>query len=226
MAGIGLASAVPKIIAGFSQRAQARRLKLADTTTAGEREQLAMSRQMAGSAVMPGMGAMQGRLGMVQAGAVQNARLGAASGADFLAAAGAADARRQQGEMHLGIQGQQFQQQSQMQLRRDLGVQSQRQQRDLDTYNNTKAALIEGSARNLDAGVQTLGSYAAAGLNMGAGSGAGAAAGGGPGMRGLGQYGNVGYMPGEEYGPSNLGLGMGRFRPGRQRGIGVANYYR
>ena len=78
-----------------------------DTVTPAEREMLAAQRQAAASNVLPGMGMMQNRLAQTQAATVQNARLGAGSSADFLAAGGAADATRQQGEMQLGIQGQQ-----------------------------------------------------------------------------------------------------------------------
>lgn len=165
---LGGISAIPSVIAGFQQRAAANRLTLQDTSTAGEREQLAMSRQAAATGRMPGQGAAENRLGMMQAGAVQNARLGAGSASDFLASAGAADARRMQGEQQLATQGQAYQDQSKMQLRRDLTTQSQRQQRDLDTFNTTKAALLQGSATNLNNAVQTGASYGAQAYLMGA----------------------------------------------------------
>jgi hypothetical protein len=164
---LGGLSAIPSVIAGFQQRNAANNLKLQDTTTAAEREQLAMSRQAAATGRMPGQGAAENRLGMIQAGAVQNARLGAASSSDFLASAGAADARRMQGEQQLATQGMQYQDRSKMQLRQDLTTQSQRQQRDLDTYNQQKAALLQGSATNLNNAVQTGVAYGAQAYNMG-----------------------------------------------------------
>ena len=169
--GLGLVSAVPSIISGFQQRKAARDLKLADTSTPEEREQLAMSRQAAATSRLPGMGAAENRLGQIQAGAVQNARMGAASSSDFLASAGAADARRMQGEQALQTQGLQYQDGSKRQLRADLTTASNRRQRDLDTYNNTKAALTQGSATNLNNGVQTLAAYGAQAYNMGGGRG-------------------------------------------------------
>lgn len=213
LGAIGLASSLPKFYAAYQQNKKASQLKLQDSTTNGEREQLAMSRQGV-NAQLPGLGAMQGRLAQVQAGAVQNARLGAASGSDYLAAAGAADARRQQGEQQLGIQGQQYQDGMKRQLRTDLGVQSARQQRDLDTYNSTKAALEEGSARNFDAGVQSLASYAAAGVNSAGGGGAGGFS--PPGMGG--DYPSPG-PDGHPYG-NPLG-GSGRYRRSR---MGINGY--
>lgn len=162
---VGGLSAIPSIISGFDQRAKANRLKLSDSTTPEEREALGMSRQAAATSRLPGMGAMQARLGMGMAGAVQNARLGAGSSSDFLASAGAADARRQQGEADLSMKGLAYQDQSNRQLRADLTTASNRRQHDLDTFNNQKAALTQGYATNLNNGVQTLGSYGALARN-------------------------------------------------------------
>ena len=163
--GLGLVSSLPSIVSGFQQRNAAKNLRLQNTETPEEREMLAMSRQAANTARLPGMGQMQNRLGQIQAGAVQNARLGAASSSDFLASAGAADARRMQGEQQLMTQGLQVQDQSKGMLRRDLGMASARRQKDLDTFNNTKAALTQGSATNLNNGVQTLAAYGAEARN-------------------------------------------------------------
>jgi len=169
--GLGALSAIPSVISGISQRSQANNLKLQNTETAAEREALAMSRQAASTARLPNQGYQEGRLAQVQAGAVQNARLGAASSSDFLASAGAASARRQAGEQQLGIQGQAYNDKAKGQLRQDLATQSRRQQHDLDTYNQTKAALLQGSATNLNNAVQTGVAYGAQAYNMGAGKG-------------------------------------------------------
>ena len=127
-----------------------------------------MSRQAAATNRLPNQGQQEGRLAQVQAGAVQNAQLGAASSADFLASAGAADTRRQQGEQQLGVQGLAYNDKSRQQLRTDLTTQSNRQQHDLDVYNNTKAALTQSSATNLNNAIGTGAAYAASAYNMGA----------------------------------------------------------
>ena len=165
-AALGLASAGYKAFTGYQQQQKANNLQLMDTTTPEEREQLAMSRQAAASGQMPGQGVAQNRLGMVQSGALQNAQMGAASGSDFLAAAGAADARRQLGEQQLSTQSQQFQNVAKGQLRRDLTTASQRRQHDLDTYNQNKAALTSAAGTNMGAAIDTAGSFGAMGVNM------------------------------------------------------------
>ena len=166
---LGGISAIPSLYAAFKQNKAANDLKLQDTATNGERENLAMSRQGAATGRLPGMGAAQDRLGMVQAGALQNAQLGATSSSDFLASAGGAAAQQAQGEQALSTQGLQYQDQQKQQLRADLNTQSQRQQHDLDVYNQQKAALTQGSAQNLNNAVQTGVGYAAQAYNMGAG---------------------------------------------------------
>lgn len=165
LAAIGAAQALPKVIASISQGAKARRVRLQDTTPAAFTEKLQMDRQAAGTARLPGLGAQQTRLGAVQAGALQGARLGAASGSDFLAAAGAADARRQQGEMQLGTMGLQYMDKSRQQLGASLQQQAAYQQHDLDNFNREKAALTQAEAENANAAIGTAASYAAAGIN-------------------------------------------------------------
>lgn len=159
-----------QLYSALNQKKQADALKLADTTTPAEREALAMSRQAANSSQLPGMGAAQNRLGMVQAGAMNNARLGAASSSDFLASAGAADSRRQQGEQQLVMQGLNYQDKAKGQLRQDLARQSARTDRDLGAYNTQKGALIQASNQNLANGLGTAASYGAAAYNMGMGN--------------------------------------------------------
>lgn len=165
LATIGIATALPKVVASIKQSKQAQKLKLQDSTPAAFTEKLQLSRQAAGTARLPGMSGQQNRLGQVQAGALQNARLGAASGSDFLAAAGAADARRQAGEMQLGTQGLAYNDKSRQQLGADLTQQAAYQQRDLDNFNRTKAALTQSSAENANSAISGLASYGAAGLN-------------------------------------------------------------
>jgi hypothetical protein len=162
---LGLATAIPKVIASVSQSKKARDLKLQNTQPAAFSEKMALDRQAAASARLPGLSGQQTRLGQVQAGALQSARLGAASGSDFLAAAGAADARRQMGEMQLGTAGLNYQDRSKQQLGVDLTQQAGYQQRDLDAYNRTKAALTQSSAENANNAISGATSYAAAGIN-------------------------------------------------------------
>lgn len=162
---LGLATAAPKVIASVTQGNRAKNLKLQDSTPAAFTEKLQMSRQAAGTARLPGMSAQQTRLGAVQAGALQSARLGAGSGSDFLAAAGAADQRRQMGEMQLGNQGIAYMDKSRQQLGADLQQQAAYQQRDLDNFNREKAALTQSSAENANNAIAGAASYVAAGIN-------------------------------------------------------------
>lgn len=165
LATLGAVSAIPKIFASVKQGKQARDLKITDSTPAAFTEKLQMSRQAAGTARLPGMAAQQMRLGQIQAGALQSARLGAVSGSDFLAAAGAADARRQSGELQLGAQGQAYNDKSRQQLGLDLSQQAAYQKNDLDQFNRTKAALTQSSAENANNAISSAASYAAAGIN-------------------------------------------------------------
>jgi hypothetical protein len=167
LATIGLATAAPKLIASIKQGIQASKVKRQDTTPEAFKEKMALDRQAAATGRLPGLGVQQGRLGMVQSGALQSARLGAASGSDFLAAAQAADARRQMSEQQLGLQGLQYMEGSRRQLGVDLNQQAGYQQRDLDTYNRTKAALTQSSAENAANAINGLASYGAAGINRG-----------------------------------------------------------
>lgn len=162
---LGAAQAIPKIIASYSQGAAARRLRLQDSTPAAFTEKLQLDRQAAGTGRLPGQSGQQARLGMVQAGALQSARLGAASGSDFLAAAGAADARRQAGEMQLGVMGQQTMDKNRQVLGASLDKQAAYQMRDVDNYNKEKGALTQAEAENANNAISGVASYAAAGLN-------------------------------------------------------------
>ncbi|QKG54384.1 hypothetical protein [Hymenobacter sp. BRD67] len=172
---LGAVAAAPKLYAAYKQNRAAANLKLQDTTPAAFREKAALDRQAAASGVMPGQNAAQTRLAGVQAGALQAARLGAASSGDLLAAAGAADARRQAGEQQLSTQAAQYGIQAQHVVGADLTQQAAYQKNDLDTYNRTKAALTQGSAENLNNAVEGAASYAAYGMNNAAGQGVGVA---------------------------------------------------
>lgn len=202
--GLGAVTTGLKLKAAYDQNQAARKLRLQNTTTPAEREQLAMSRQGASTTRQPGLGYQENRLGQIQAGAMQGARLGAGSSGDFLAVAGAADARRQQGELQLGIQGLQYRDKMQGQLRQDLSAQTRRTDRDLAAYNQEKAALTQASAENLNNAVENGASYAAMGYNQQQGYGMG-----GYGTMDDGLYSR---LPGEgKIGMFPRNLGMGRF---------------
>ena len=162
---LGAVTAAPKLYAAYQQNRKAANLKLQDSTPAAFREKAALDRQAAASGVMPGQVAAQTRLAGIQAGALQSARMGAASSGDFLAAAGGADARRQSGEQQLGTQAAQYGIRAQDRVGADLTQQAAYQQRDLDNYNKTEAALTQSSAQNLDNAVEGAAGYAAYGIN-------------------------------------------------------------
>lgn len=164
---IGAAQALPKLWQAFTQNSAIDNVKLQDSRPESFKEKLAMSRQAANTARLPGQSYQENRLAQGQAGAVQNARLGAASSSDFLASAGAADARRQQGEQQLGIQGLQYQDQSKQRLGQALDQDAAYRTADLNNYNREKAALTQGAAENLNNAVGGAAGYAALAYNMG-----------------------------------------------------------
>jgi Spy/CpxP family protein refolding chaperone len=162
---LGAVTALPKVIASVSQGQKAKNTKLQNSQPAAFLEKMALDRQAAATARLPGMSGQQTRLGQVQSGALQNARLGAASGSDFLGAASAGDSKRQAGEQQLAVSGLNYQDKSRQQLGADLTQQAAYQQHDLDTYNRTKAALTQSSAENANNAISGLASYGAAGIN-------------------------------------------------------------
>lgn len=208
LALLGAVQAAPKIYQSIKQAQAASNLKLQDTTTAEQRELLAMARQRAASGRLPGMAMQQGRLAQSQAATLQAASLGAGGASDFLASASAADRVRQNGEAQLGFQGEQFNQQAQSQLGQQLQMQAQQRQRDLATYNNTKAALTQGSAENLNNAVNSAASYAAYGINGGKGAAtANGAQSFAPGIRGTDLPGYAPSITGGRYRTSNMRFG-------------------
>ena len=162
LGAIGAASAANKYFASRKQAKQARELTIDDSTPAAFKEKAALDRQAAAAGTLPGLGQQQARLAQVQAGAVQNARLGAGSGSDFLAAAGAADARRATGEQALATQGLQYQDGARRTVGADLTAQAGYQQNDYNQFQAKKGALIQASAQNQQGALDTLGSYAMA----------------------------------------------------------------
>ena len=161
-------SAAPGIfkgITGLFQRGET--VQRTDTTPAAFTEALALKRQAANSALMPGYGQRANALAQGQAASVQNAALGSASSGDFLASAQAADARNAQGQQQLGIQAAQYHDQATRALDQGLQQQAQYQVADNNRYNQANAALKGNGLSNIfgglsdaaSAGVYAIGQY-------------------------------------------------------------------
>ena len=158
-----------------------------DTTTAAEREQLALARQ-AQTSRLPGFGVYQARLNQTQSAATQAAARGAGSGSDYLAAASAADRVRTAGEGQLNAQDQQNHIRANGQLSQVLGAYARHQQADTDRANQANAQLTGSAITNLFGGLTDAGSVAA---YQGSQSKA---------PTGAGDYGTPGYTP--DFGPA------------------------
>jgi hypothetical protein len=165
---IGGATALPKIILGAKQLSDASRVKFQDTTTPEQRELLAMARQRAAFGRLPGVELAKMRLAQSQNNTLQNAALGAGSASDLLAAGAAADRTRQNGELQLTAQSDQYNERAQAGLGVALQQQAQQRQRDLQTYNQRKANLTQGGLENLGNAVDQGAAYAAYGANKAA----------------------------------------------------------
>lgn len=168
--GIGGVTSAAKLGLAAYQAYRASKLKLADTTTPEQREMLENARQQAASLRVPGQAMLENRLGMGQNVAVQAAQLGAGSGSDYLASVAATNMNRVNGEMQLGAQREQFNGQAQQQLRQQLGLQAQQRQRDLATFNTTKANLTGAAIQNANSAIDSGAAYAAYGIGRGADS--------------------------------------------------------
>ena len=152
-----------KGITGLFQRNQD--VQRVDTTPAAFTESLALRRQAANSAMMPGYGQRLNQLAQGQAGSVQNATMGAASSGDFLAGSQAADARMAQGQQQLGVQNAQYHDQATKQLEQGLAQQAQYQVADTNRYNMAKAALKGSGLTNLFGGLSDAASAGVYALN-------------------------------------------------------------
>lgn len=221
LGAIGLASAGSKYLASRKQAQQARELTIDDSTPAAFKQKAALDQQAAVSGTLPGMAQQQDRLAQVQAGAVQNARLGAGSGSDFLAAAGAADARRASGEQALATQGLQYQDAARRTVGANLTTQAGYQQNDYNQFQAKKGALIQASAQNQQGAIDTLGSYAMAAV--GGGMGAGMGGGRTPSMPGVTPQLNMSQGVSQDYnGPPDLlpdSNGYTPYSPGMGMGV-------
>ncbi|GGG61365.1 hypothetical protein [Hymenobacter glacieicola] len=164
--GAGLISGIPSLLAAGKQKRAYKNLKLQDTTPEPFKEALALSRQNATSQ-LPGLGAGQNRLAATQAGATSGLLRGSGSTAALLGGLTAGVAQRQAGEQQLGIQGEQFRQRGQDQLRRDLATQADYNTNDLNNYNKERAALKQSSNENLSRGIGAITGGLASGINIG-----------------------------------------------------------
>ncbi len=158
---LAAAAALPKIGLGVKQLIDANNVKLQDTATAGQREMLALARQRAAAGRLPGQGYLYGRLGQNQNATIQNATVGASSGADLLASIAAADRTRANGEVQVGLQGEQANERAQALLGVEVGKEAAQKQRDLAVYNQQKAGLTEGGYKNIANGIDTGAAFAA-----------------------------------------------------------------
>lgn len=144
-----LAAIAGKAGYGASQIAQAKKIRAKDTTPDAFKEALALTRQQAASQQVPGAGAEYNRLLQGQAAAVQQARLGAGSSADFLAASAGADGRRQQGMEKLGAMGMQYRDRATQQLGQRLAQLADFQRADQDRADQARAALRGAGQANI-----------------------------------------------------------------------------
>lgn len=162
---IAAAQAGYGLFKSYQQQKAADRVKVQDTRTQEERDQLGLAKQEAANPSMPGYGMYLNQAGAVQANTLQNARLGAGSGADLLAAGQAAAGQRQRFISQLGVQQQQYRTGAIGRLGQAVAYDASRQRADLDTANRTKAALIEGSDANFGNALNTGANYAAVAYN-------------------------------------------------------------
>lgn len=149
---LAAATAVPQIlkgINGISQLNKAKKVKVQDTTTPFERENMAMLRQDATSQFAPGYGLQRDQLAQGQAGVLSGALRAGGSGSDILSALSRSDAQRQQGMAALNVQNQQFQQQGRRALSAGLMQQAQRRLGDVNNANRERAALTQAGNQNI-----------------------------------------------------------------------------
>ncbi|GAA4391894.1 hypothetical protein [Hymenobacter koreensis] len=158
---IGAVQAIPKVAAAITQKRQANRLQLQDSTPAAFREQMGNLRQAANSAQMPGMAAAENRLNQNLASGLAQASRAGTSSSQVLGTLAALDQNRQQGQQQLATQGLQYQDTARQRLNQGLTTQANYQMRDLDQFNKSKAALIQSSNQNLMNGIDGLASAAA-----------------------------------------------------------------
>lgn len=164
-------SAAPGIfkgITGLFQRGE--QVQRTDTTPAAFTEALALKRQAANSALMPGYGLRSTQLAQQQANSIQNAQLGAASSSDFLASAQGADMRAAQGAQQLGVQNAQYHDQATRSLEQGLAQQAQYQVADNNRYNQAKAALQGNGLTNIFGGLSDAASAGVYAMNKGDGT--------------------------------------------------------
>ena len=148
---LSVAPGLFKGITGLFQRGE--KVQRTDTTPAAFTEAMGLRRQAANGALMPGYALRANQLAQQQAASVQNARMGAASSGDFLAAAQAADARTAQGTAQLGVQNAQYHDQATRSLDQGLQKQAEYQVADNNRFNMATAALKGNGLSNIFGGL-------------------------------------------------------------------------
>ncbi len=134
-------------------------VKRTDSTTPEDREVMANARQ-AQAAQMPGVNLYEARLAQGQNAAVQQAALGSGSASDFLAASGAANRTREQGEQASFAQQDAYHQRANGQLNAVLTAAANRSRADTERANQANAQLTGAGLNNLSNGLNEAGSVA------------------------------------------------------------------
>lgn len=165
---------------GAMQKRQANRVRVQDSTTAYDRETLAMARQGA-YAPMPGEGTALARLGQAGQQSFANAAQGAVSAGGLLGALTRIDANQSAGITNLADQSARFRFGQQGVLTGALAAAAARRRADVQRAAIERGALTQASNANLQGGLSTLGNTAvfyAAMKRPGAGGSGTAGAGG------------------------------------------------
>ncbi len=135
-------------LTGDSQEEQARKLKYVDETPDAEKEALALARQRAGDARLPGEGLLADRIAQQQAATSTAARASGGSAVSILAALNAGQRNSDNALADLAVKSAENQQRSQSALVSELGRTGSYQQASRDKYNAAKSALIQGGIQN------------------------------------------------------------------------------
>lgn len=146
--GAQLLPSVFQLTTGNSQAEQARKLQYVDETPEAEKEALALARQRAGDARLPGEGLLADRIAQQQAGTAAAARATGGSAVSVLAALNAGQRNSDNALADLAVKSAENQQRNQVALGGELGRVGSYQKESRNKYNAAKSALTEASIRN------------------------------------------------------------------------------
>ncbi|MGV3538378.1 MAG: hypothetical protein ACO1OQ_01115 [Rufibacter sp.] len=165
-----LMSSAPALFQSFTggkQLFDANKVKLQDTRSEAHKEELALRRQQAGSALMPGQKAAESQVQQNMANSAAALTQSGTGASGVLAGLSRLNQNTNQATNQLATQGAAFQNQAKDKLVGALRQDSAWRAQDLANYNREKAALKQAGITNLFGGLSTLGTvgnYAAAGL--------------------------------------------------------------